>query len=663
MSVNHRAPFILILILLLAAALRFINLNQTPPGLWFDEAWVAVQARDLGSEALGFPLYFPADFGGMHPAIVYLTALSNPLFDNHPYAIRYATAAAALFSLVLAYIAWKAIWKLAPQTPGGGITASLFSAFILAITLPYLILTRLGFEPVLPALPACLAFWGLAQAIRTQKKAWYILTGCAVGLALYSHTSGRFVSVAVTVAVFWLLFISTERRSLITGWFLIAGTALVMALPLLLYFGRDWELFLSRAAVTSYNTLGPGSPSVPLALARNLFRTVMGLFWPGFGDILVRHNLPGRPVFDPFLAVLLGVGVVWLISHPRWRHSALLLSWAGAMLIPVILTDGAPTYTRMMGAIPALAGIAGSGALFLVQRLKSRPQLAWLILGLGLLYSLGMTGVDYFGRWSQQPGLFEAFQVGDWEAAALAQAQLSQGPVYLAPDMVHLGRPTFDLLLRGRDVRRFTTPTCLPYEDRPSQPLTYVIDALQAPTIAQSLSQQFPTAQTEALINPNDGGTLFQLVTVPRNAAATPPTHLVQADFGPMTLIGYELLAPTLAPGSTITVRLYWQSNAPIPSDNTIFLHLYPAGTTEVAPLAQHDGAPCAGSYPTSRWHSAETVSDDHPLILPTDFVGENLMIAVGVYTWPTLERLPLTAGSGVLPDNRFVLTTLSLEP
>ena len=165
------------------------------------------------------------------------------------------------------------------------------------------------------------------------------------------------------------------------------------------------------------------------------------------------------------------------------------------------------------------------------------------------------------------------------------------------------------------------------------------------------------------MINPNDGDTLFNIVTIPTGAAATPPTHAVQATFGPLTLVGYDLLAPTLTPGSTITVRLYWQNNAPIPGDNIIFLHLYPAGTTEAAPLSQHDSAPCAGSYPTTRWQNGESILDDHPLTLPPDSGNQDLLIAVGVYTWPSLERLSLTPAPGALSDNRFVLTTLTPEP
>ncbi|MCZ7673398.1 MAG: hypothetical protein M5U34_42920 [Chloroflexi bacterium] len=39
--------------------MRFYRLNDLPPGMWFDEAWSAVAARDTAAQAV-FPPYFAA---------------------------------------------------------------------------------------------------------------------------------------------------------------------------------------------------------------------------------------------------------------------------------------------------------------------------------------------------------------------------------------------------------------------------------------------------------------------------------------------------------------------------------------------------------------------------------------------------------------------------
>ncbi|MCZ7673401.1 MAG: hypothetical protein M5U34_42935 [Chloroflexi bacterium] len=60
----------------------------------------------------------------------------------------------------------------------------------------------------------------------------------------------------------------------------------------------------------------------------------------------------------------LGAGMLILaveeacLSLSKGPFAILLISWTSVMLLPVILTDGAPTYTRIFGAIPALAAIA-----------------------------------------------------------------------------------------------------------------------------------------------------------------------------------------------------------------------------------------------------------------------------------------------------------------
>lgn len=66
--------------------------------------------------------------------------------------------------------------------------------------------------------------------------------------------------------------------------------------------------------------------------------------------------------------------------------------------------------------------------------------------------------------------------------------------------------------------------------------------------------------------------------------------------------------------------------------------------------MAQDDAQPGDGYYPTHLWHPGDVVVDAHTLELPA---GELTApkIAVGLYAWPTLERLPVTTPSGSTAD------------
>ncbi len=171
---------VLIFIVALAAFLRFYRLNELPPGMWFDEAWSAVAARDTAAQGI-FPPYFAASFGGMHPAIVYLTRVANLFTGGHPLTIRYALAVVGTLTVLLSFFSYRAIfgleirdWRLeidgSAQSPISNLQSpnllALLGAFILAITFPFLLFTRMGFESSLVAPASLLVFWCLAVALR-----------------------------------------------------------------------------------------------------------------------------------------------------------------------------------------------------------------------------------------------------------------------------------------------------------------------------------------------------------------------------------------------------------------------------------------------------------------------------------------------------------------
>jgi hypothetical protein len=656
-SVSKTTLFSLAFILLVAALLRLPLLAEVPLGLWFDEAWVSIRARDTIALRT-YAIYFDANFGGIHPAVVYLTVLTRWLSNNDPVAIRYGVALAGLLALPLAFWAYREIGQLQPEHSFSITHYALLSTFILAITFPFVILSRVGFETILPALPAAVAFGGLARGLRTDQRRWYGLAGVALGLSLYTYFAARFLPIAFTVAVLGLLWAGQPRRSLLAGWGITAVSALIIFFPLGLYFWQHWDLFLLRAGTTTYHTLGPGADNVPLALLRNLGRTIAGLSLPGFGDQLPRHNIPGRPVFDVFLSLLFWLGMAVLLRRPQRPATILYLAWAGVLLLPAILTDGAPTFTRMLGAIPALAGIAGWGGLWLYHQIAHAdrlpvtdnrlPAYARLALGLGLFLSLLTTGIGVYHFWPKYHTL-ETFALDDWQAAQAAQAALVDGPVYLVPDLIHEGRPTFDLLLRNTAVQPVTGRNCLPY--RPGRFQTYLIDTYRDEGLLTRLAQTFPQGE----IRPLPSGMMLFTVHIPDPAAAPTP----MAQFGPLVLLDYEIGEPT---DGSLPLHLVWQvQEAPVPANYTIFLHLYRDGETEAAPLAQRDSMPCDGGYATGRWQAGEVVVDEHWLPLPEDVSGP-VVVALGLYTWPTLERVPLPETADTLPGHRLILGEIWLE-
>src|SRR5574337_61348 len=117
-------------ITLLAAALRFYRLGSVPPGLWFDEAWISLKARDVLAAGT-FQLYFDQfGMGGMPFPMIYLTLLALALTGNDPLAVRYAVAAVSVLGIPLAFFALRAIFRLDDGSDARSTRAALLGALV-----------------------------------------------------------------------------------------------------------------------------------------------------------------------------------------------------------------------------------------------------------------------------------------------------------------------------------------------------------------------------------------------------------------------------------------------------------------------------------------------------------------------------------------------------
>jgi hypothetical protein len=93
-------------------------------------------------------------------------------------------------------------------------------------------------------------------------------------------------------------------------------------------------------------------------LAANIPRA-FGMF-TGQGDTTVRDNWPNRPVFpEPISQLLFLGGAIVALSRLRQPRYVLAVLWIGVMLIPTIVTTGAPNFTRALGALPMAFALPG----------------------------------------------------------------------------------------------------------------------------------------------------------------------------------------------------------------------------------------------------------------------------------------------------------------
>jgi len=138
------------------------------------------------------------------------------------------------------------------------------------------------------------------------------------------------------------------------------------------------------------------------------------------------------------------------------------------------------------------------------------------------------------------------------------------------------------------------------------------------------------------------------------------PRQRVQAHFGDdMILLTSHTVSPTsIRTGEALTVTLHWRALEVLQADYQVFVHLLD-GAGQL--IAQHDGPPRLGLYPTSAWAMGENVKDVHPIQLPPDYQGV-LQPCVGLYALDSLERLPVTGGGeGICPERSVPLDAITV--
>lgn len=124
---------------------------------------------------------------------------------------------------------------------------------------------------------------------------------------------------------------------------------------------------------------------------------------------------------------------------------------------------------------------------------------------------------------------------------------------------------------------------------------------------------------------------------------------------GTIALLGYDLSAEA----DQIDLTLYWQTSERLERDLTVFVHVVdPAGQM----VTQQDSQPNGGRYPTSTWEPGAIIRDAYALPLPAPPPPGPYTILVGMYQWPSLERLPVTL-DGAAQGDHVALEPMDAQP
>ena len=665
-------------ILLLAAFLRFWQLETLPPGLYHDEAYNGLDALSLLDGALfprfyegwelyaadahaqrpaqetRYPLFFEGNYG-REPLHVYLMALAISLFGETPFALRAVPAAAGALGVVTTFLAARALFS-AVGVGNAATRVALLAAFFLAVLYPAVHFSRFGlrvmlFVPV-ETMAVATFWWGVNRArsvdTRGDLVGWllFLASGFFVGLGIYTFAASRLFPLV------WLLFVPLwfwlDREALAAHWRHVLGmaaAAFLTALPLLTFFARYPYYFVFRIAYVANKGKGAVEGRPLMTWLLNTGRVARGLFWQG--ETHLRHNLPGRPYFDPIQAILFLLGAVRSALQVRQTRYLFLLLWFLIMLLPSVLSGDAPHFGRLSGSYAPAAIIAALGADWLwrsardlLARLyppRTSVVAASVLLLILLAGSAYLTYRDYFQRYAAHPDLAADFYEDEWRLGRYAVTSSAPDTrLFLSPTQEELATIYFALGDPDR-LRNYNGTADLLPAGTPGVESLYLLRSDDREGV-EALLNYYPQASAETAIAD------FVPYRVPAGAVQLDPQHETNIRFDDkISLLGWS----SETGEEMLNVTLYWQVESELDEDYTAYLHLT-GGDGEL--LSQVDQPPAG--YPTSDWVPGEIIVARFALPLPSDVSLEDAALSGGFYLLPALQPLgetALLAGPGEL--------------
>ena len=420
-----RTIILLGVILVLAAALRLVDLRQCPPGSTDDESleiWNAYCLLHTGQDLHGtsFPIFYTRGFGDNVPAVfMYLLAPFQALLGLSVWSARVATAVLGVIAVLLIYLIGKSLF---------GRTAGLLASAMLATNPWHVFLSRHAhqanpfflFVAIAALLWANLPFQDIQNRPARPIRAG--LAGAVVGLACYGYGYHRvflpvflFLAVLATWRGWWGLL--RTRKGALSVIAMVLGVVVTLG-PLAWRHVTDFSNIYKRAG--SQQLWKPSDP-----LGENI-QKVWSRYLPHFGlDFLFvkgegkplshARDLPDLGQFDWYMLPLMILGLAAVLLKIKSYAARFLLVWV--ILYPVAdllyVHDGV-NMLRSVPGIPALILLAAFGAVSAGTWLRRLNRRAFL--GAACAAGVGMAACNvyfverFFFEYDRRPEYHQAFR-------------------------------------------------------------------------------------------------------------------------------------------------------------------------------------------------------------------------------------------------------------
>jgi 4-amino-4-deoxy-L-arabinose transferase-like glycosyltransferase len=444
-----RPQYLLLAIVLLAAALRLWQIGSVPPSPDWDEAAYGYNAYSLmhtGRDEYGeFLPVVLRSFDDYKPALyLYLVIPFVSLLGVTTEAVRLPSAIAGIITVFLTYKLVMILFKRED--------IAILTAVLLAISPWHIQFSRVGFEAnVGVLLNMCMVYFFL----RGLKRPWFLIFAAICGgLSIYAYQSEKVFTPLLglaLVAVYWASIKKISLRFLLSA--VIIGFVVIS--PILFYLvsnqhaltrAKETSIFADTANINRYDLRIQEDRNRNDSISkvfdnRRVFYVIkiidgylahFSLKWLFItGDLNQRHHAPSMGLLYLFELPLLLFGIYRFIFHPFDRKSKLLvLLWFFIVPIPASITREVPHAVRTINFLPLFqlftaVGIVSLFGYFLPYQRKSMKHkgmifslytLFFLFASFNMLYYLN----QYFVQMNYYTG--KDWQYGYLQAISFVKA-------------------------------------------------------------------------------------------------------------------------------------------------------------------------------------------------------------------------------------------------
>jgi hypothetical protein len=392
-----------LVVLSIGVFFRFYRLETLPAHPHSDHVEDLFNIEDL--DAGQRPIFFERNTGQAPLPFYWIWSIHRVFgLPLHFELLKVSLALIGLLVVPATYVLGRSLggWRL-------GLFASGFAAWSMWATLG----ARRGLSYPFAVFPASLALAALIQWMRTGRRRQALLAGFWLGLGQHGYNAFKIAPLLVPFAM--LLALTDPRRKgrrrrVFGDALIMAGTSLIVFLPLLDYAVQSPQWFLYRILTRMTGEERALEAPALVVFVRNLKNMALAFHWQGDSGWI--HSVSNEPFLDPATGAFLLAGIVlafalWFRGSRSWGLVLISLPiWTLASTLNLAFPFENPGITRSAVVLPSILSLCALPAAWIADealRLRSwRRLVPTAALAAFLALSLRENVVGYFGRFGRQ---------------------------------------------------------------------------------------------------------------------------------------------------------------------------------------------------------------------------------------------------------------------